>query len=132
MLILSRQRSCLIPVDYRCSSRSLHGPILFLFLLIIFPFMCKNEKLKCMPTMATCIHLIKFKCVDNLELTLQQDLDDVVYWCNLNKIKLNSGKTSCLLFGSNNTLNKCTQNLHSNIEKSETACVKCLGVLVDR
>jgi hypothetical protein len=72
-------------------------------------------------------------CVNDIQNTLQTNLEVIDYWCNKNNMALHPSKTKCMLIGSKNKLRKAS-NLKITINNTEIENVqsqKVLGVFIN-
>ena len=73
---------------------------------------------------------------NELQITLQHELNVLGNWIRTNKLQLNVDKTKLMIIGSKQKLNSCHDNdisiTYNGIEIEHCASFKCLGVVIDK
>lgn len=128
---INNTRSSLRNIKTGVPQGSLLGPILFLFYINDLPLYLErcNTHLYADDGTLYCFS----KSVDELEASLQLDLNNAVRWCDDNKMKLNVQKTTCMLIASNHILRNI-RPLKLTCEGQNIICVtqqKVLGLLLN-
>ena len=70
------------------------------------------------------------KCVENIQTQLNDDLDTVSQWLNVNRLTLNATKIKTMLFGNRNGRGRLKLNINGE-SLEQVSCFKYLGLWFD-
>lgn len=107
------------------------GPLLFSIFVNDLPHVVRNAEVVLYADDASLF--CASPSITNLSLNLQNQLNLIINWVNLNKLVLNIFKTKCIVFGTKHLLNKpCNLNLTIDTTSVEQVTkTKLLGVKLD-
>ncbi|CAM1312392.1 Uncharacterised protein r2_g2279 [Pycnogonum litorale] len=127
---VNKQTSDSIPINIGVPQGSILGPFLFLVYVNDLPLVCENSSVNMFADDTSLITTGPDK--NTIESKLQNDLNNLIEWCILNKLTLNSKKTNYCVFAPNKKtkLNKFTFLINNN-KIDRVKSVKFLGLTLD-
>ena len=110
---------------------SILGPLMFIIYINDLPLYVKQCNVD-MYADDTTIH-IKGNTMSNIENYLQEDLGNILKWCECNNMNINIQKTNSMLIGSKRKLaGKDMQIKICNMALTPSNCQKVLGIYIDK
>ena len=124
--------SSVLPINFGVPQGSVLGPLLFTLYINDLPSVVKHSKVVLYADDTA--FFVSGKCIENTQMQLNDDLETVSKWLNVNRLTLNANKTKTMLFGTQQHLSKREGGLKLNINGEsleQVSCFKYLGLWFD-